>query len=288
MEVWIIYAILSAIFAWIYNFLIRTIAHKNYDTSLVTIYSYKIWFIISWLIILLNPSILEISIKKLILILLFSLWNIIFFLSSLISRVESMKNIDSVIFFPLYKTFWPIIITILSLFVYNETLTTKESIWIIIGITIPLLLITKSETKIQKSLTKWIILMFVTVILTAISTQFWKLVVINNIDIILYLFFSAAFWVILSYITHKNWKKKNKKFYERKIKRFSLLAWIMRFFSFYFFALALVWNLAIMFTINSFSILIPIILSVIFYKEHFNFRKFVVIILSIISIILFI
>jgi uncharacterized membrane protein len=48
------------------------------------------------------------------------------------------------------------------------------------------------------------------------------------------------------------------------------------------------WNLAIVSTITSFSILIPIVLSVIFYKEKMTYKKAFVIFLSIISIILFI
>jgi uncharacterized membrane protein len=51
---------------------------------------------------------------------------------------------------------------------------------------------------------------------------------------------------------------------------------------------AVTWNFAVAFTINSFSILIPIILSIIFYWEHFNLKKWMVIVLSIVSILLFI
>jgi len=42
--------------------------------------------------------------------------------------------------------------------------------------------------------------------------------------------------------------------------------------------------LAIVYTVNSFYILIPIILSVIIYKEHFNLRKALAIGLSIVAL----
>jgi multidrug transporter EmrE-like cation transporter len=64
--------------------------------------------------------------------------------------------------------------------------------------------------------------------------------------------------------------------------------WVFHYTSFYCFTRALEGNLAVVFTINSFAILIPIILSIIFYKDHFNFKKAFVIALSIVSIILFI
>ena len=58
--------------------------------------------------------------------------------------------------------------------------------------------------------------------------------------------------------------------------------------SFLTFTKAVEWNLAIVYTINSFSILVPIILSVIFYKEEMTYKKAFVIFLSVISMLLFI
>jgi uncharacterized membrane protein len=69
---------------------------------------------------------------------------------------------------------------------------------------------------------------------------------------------------------------------------FGFLIGIFHFLAFMTFQKALTGNLAVVFTINSFSILIPIILSIIFYKDHFNKKKAFVIALSIVSIILFI
>ncbi len=114
---------------------------------------------------------------------------------------------------------------------------------------------------------------------------------IRNLDLSLFVFFWAFFWFLSSIIIYKFDKAKKNLKYEKQNKdiiKFSVFQWVIHFFAFYFFIKALEWNLAVVYTINSFSILIPIILSIIFFKEHFSFKKAFVIVLSIISIILFI
>jgi hypothetical protein len=39
-----------------------------------------------------------------------------------------MKNIDSVLFFPIFKTISPILVTVAGLLIFQEALTTKEII----------------------------------------------------------------------------------------------------------------------------------------------------------------
>ena len=199
-----------------------------------------------------------------------------------------MQNIDNVIFYPLYKTFWPIGVTLVSLFYFWETLTWREALWIILWICVPLLLITKTETKRQKNLSLWIIFMLVTAFLSTISPIFVKLS--NNAwyDTMTYVFLSFFIWIFFSYAGHMFEKKKLKKSLNQQgIVKFALIIGFFHFLTFYAFTKAFEGNIAIAFTINSFAILIPIILSIIFYGEHFNFKKWIVIVLLIISILLF-
>jgi multidrug transporter EmrE-like cation transporter len=121
-----------------------------------------------------------------------------------------------------------------------------------------------------------------------------KQVSVLGLDIWLLVFISSLSWSIISAISYKSFKNQHKKkgidkkYSTKDIYKFSLILWFFNVISFYSFARALEGNLAIAFTINSFSILIPIILSIIFYKDHFDIKKGFVILLSIISIILFI
>lgn len=286
METWLIYAICSIFAAWLYNFTHKVAAEKNYDISLMNIYSYVITIVVTGIYLIFNNNVLVID--SLIMLLIFSFFNWLFFFISIFTRIDSMKNIDTVIFFPLYKTFWPIIVTLISLLYFWETLTITEIVWIIVGITVPLLLLTKTENKIQKHLFKWVILIIITAILTAITSAISKEIMIREYSVTLFMFFVSFFWLLFSQITYISQKKKKKIYNDDWIIKFSIISGILYLISFFLFISALKWNLAVVFTINSFSILIPIILSIFVYKEHFSFKKWLVILLSIVSVVLFI
>lgn len=288
METWIFYAVLSALTGGLYNFTYKVIAQRKYDTHLSTIYSYATATFLSGIYCFYIGA-FDISYNMFWVTLLFSLINITFFYISVISRVESMKNIDTVIFFPLYKTFGPILVTIISLSVFQEHLSMRDALWIIIGITVPLMLITKTENRIQKNLYLWVMLVILTAVVTAISSAATKMVYVKDGSPEVFIFTSLFLWTLFSLCAYYFHSKKSHKKYERHgIHGFSIGAGFIHVLAFFTFVKALEWNLAVAFTINSFSILIPIILSIIFYGEHFNLKKWIVIVLSIVSILLFI
>lgn len=252
----------------------------------MSVYSYGVAIVLSLIYIWYKG----VDISDIWLIAILSSINVLFYFFSILCRIESMKNIDSVIFFPIFKTIGPIAITALSYFYFGEQLTIKEIIGIIIWITVPLLLISAHENKRQIHMKRGLIFLVITVLLTIVSTATIKELQIQEWDIALFLLFTSIFGVIISYMKYKyTQKKENFKIYnDNKLVSFSLLVGVFHFFWLFTFTQALAWNLAVVFTINSFGILIPIILSIIFYKDHFNFKKAFVILLSIISIILFI
>lgn len=288
MEIWIIWALLSAITGWLYNFTYKVIAQRQYDTNLSAIYSYLTATILAGVYCFYTNAFF-VSYEMLTITLILSFINISFFYISVITRVESMRNIDTVIFYPLYKTFGPIIVTLISLLYFQEYLSFKESIWILVGITIPLLLITKTENRIQKNLKLWIMLVLVTAIVTSVSSAATKMVYTLWWSPELFLFTGLFWWTLYSLLAFFFHGRKNRHKYKTDwILKFSIFAWCIHVLAFFTFIKAMIWNLAIVFTINSFSILIPIILSIIFYGEHFNLKKGIVIALSIVSILLFI
>lgn len=287
METWMIWAIASVFTGWIFHFLWKITAERNYDASRVNYLSY-IFGAVFMLLVLIHQRNFDLG-DNILLLSLIALWNVVFYSTSFLTRVHAMKHIDTVIFFPLYKTFWPILVTFLSIFLFNESLTWKELLWILVWICVPLLLITKQENKIQNGLYIWVVMVIVTSILTTISSIMPKLIHEYSLDIFMFMFLTFIFGIPFSFLLWKFRKSNRKQEYNIKwVYMFSALMWVVNAVAFYTFIEAIRWNLAIAFTINSFAILIPIILSIIFYWEHFNLKKGIVIALSIISILLFI
>lgn len=151
------------------------------------------------------------------------------------------------------------------------------------------MLITNNERKIQKNLKRWVIFLILTAFIIMITNGSAKEVMVQNLNVNFFIFCTSFMWMIMSFSSYKLLHKNNKKNYKTdKIVLIGIILWVVHYLTFATFQRSLVWNLAIVFTINSFSMLIPIILSIIFYKEHFNIKKWFVIALSIASIIMFI
>lgn len=289
MEIWLIWALVSAVIWGFYNFTFKVIAQRQYDNYLVTCCNYAIAAGIVLIYILFTDPAKLVSSFTLHTLIIASALNIGLYSLSIFSRVESMRYIDSVIFFPLYKTFGPILVTMISIYWFKEGLSYRDILWIIVWITVPLLLITKTEDRIQKNLYRWVIFVLITTLLTSISTIFPKYAQVVGWDIPLFLLFNFIFGIIFSYIAYRTHLKKEiqEPYKTDGILKFCIISGILHVFVFYAYMRAMEWNLAVVFTINSFSILIPIILSIIFYWEHFNLKKGIVIALSIVSILLF-
>lgn len=291
MESRFIFAILSAITAWLYNFSLKVTAERSYNPSLFSIYSYISFSFFSLIYYFLYSFINWFHIDNLYYLIILAFSNTLFFFGSILSRIDALKNIHTVIFYPIYKVFWPIMVTMLSYYFFKETLEFREIIWIVIGIIVPILLITRSEWKIQKNLKKWISLVFLTAVLSTIATWFSKEAISSWYTPMILILFVSFWGIIFSFFSYRfsfNSKKKANSYNTKWIYKFGFITWLLHFLSTYTFFSAIKWNLAIVFTINSFSILVPIILSIIFYKEHFNLKKAIVIVLSIVSILLFI
>ena len=153
-----------------------------------------------------------------------------------------------------------------------------------------MLLITKTESKIQKNLKIGFVFIFLTSVLTALVSSISKVVSTNGFNIDFYIFIFLFLDIGVSFLSYKFIQKDGakEKYSKKGLISFSILLAIFFFLASYTFVKALSGSLAVVFTINSFSILVPVVLSVIFYKEHFSFKKAFIIALSIISILLFI
>lgn len=215
------------------------------------------------------------------------------YLFTLILKVESLKEIDSAIFFPLYKVSGPLITIILGIVLFNESFSKMEWFGLILSLLVPLMLINRSENLRQKNLLRGLYILFTASIIGAVSITFFKYGTDISQNVWLYLLVSDVFLAFSSILVLlRKYKSKTVKYIQSEtslesIKLFSVMG-LAQFggAATMIFAFAGGGALGIVYTINSLYILIPIVLSIIFYNEHWNLRKAIAIFLSIAALAL--
>ena len=286
MKIWFIYSLLSALFVWFYSFSSKLSVEKNHNPSLITYYS----MIVASLCAIIWLFFSDISFNKIMyLSILFGFFNGAFYVITTITRMESLKYIDTSIYFPIYKAILPISLIIVMVIFFWEKLTINEIIWVIFWITVPILLIWVNKK--SKQISKWYYYLLIWIMWALLASISAKLSILNGVNIQVYIFISLVTWTILSYIVFYNNIKKNiinNIIYSRlDIKRTAIITWILQFLWFYFFMKALeLWNnISVVYVVQSLYIIIPIMLSILFYKENFGYKKFLAVCLTILSIL---
>ena len=286
MEIWIIYALFGMVFAGIFTFAQKIAAERGYSGleysfsvllgQIIT--SFIIWWFIGFPMIDLNQ-----------------VWwlAIIVGLITLVAnvlRIQALSYVDTAIFFPIYKAIGPVIITVAGIYLFHEKLSNYEILGIVMGIIIPLLLIHKSENGRQNNLKKGLSILIVTILLSTFLVILQKVVVTTEINLFLFILISSFVAAIAGFIyifILKNHKKNHGHKPKLAMYKFGMSTGVLMVFGVYFILKSLEGSIAIAYTINSFYILIPIILSIIIYKEHINLRKGFAITLSLAAILLF-
>jgi len=279
MEIWFVYALLSGLFAGLYSFFLKVSAEKNHNSSLVTTYSMFVCSAMGLFFFLFNTT----NLNLLLLLFVVSFANAFLYFIAIVTRIESLKNIDTTIYFPISKTIGPVLMVFIGILFFSEKLIFFEFVGIMIGVVVPLLLIHKKENSNQKNMKKGLILLGIGIVFGVLSSSMSKVIVVNNLNILLFLFVSFFFGGLFSLFNYRRSKKK-KVNRSDNIKLIGILNGVILFFSAYFFTNSTIGNLGVVYTINSFSILVPIILSIIIYKENFNTRKGLAIALTIVSL----
>jgi drug/metabolite transporter (DMT)-like permease len=274
------YALATTVCAWFFTFSSKISIEQNHNPALVTFYSMIvalfcgiILLIISW------EELWNIWLTAL-------LWliNGSLYLVTTLTRLKSLKYIDTSIYFPIYKALGPLLLISVTVWFFSETLTYKEIIWVMLWISVPLILVSKNWK--SKNIIKWLkylIIWLITAIIASISA---KISSIYSLNIYLFTIFALFWWSSCSLIAHKMDKKSKSDYSIMHIKKIWIITGILNFMTFYFFMKAFtLWNnIWIVYTIQSLYIIIPIILSIIIYKEHFDIKKFIAIVLTIATI----
>ncbi len=206
-------------------------------------------------------------------------------------RITNLRYIDTTIYFPLYKTLGPVLVLVIGLYYFKESLTTYDYLGIGLGVLVPLMLLSRSEKDRQQNLVNGLLLLLLTASITAIAFATSKIGVDSGVNLWLFMSLQAIVGIIFAiFFALPNFKKD-------QILDFSLhknavwtglLLGLVDTMNVFFILMALTTGLvSVVYTVNSFYILIPIVLSVMLYGEHINFRKVLAIGLSIASVIFF-
>ncbi len=287
MEPWFLYVCATIVCSGLGSFLQKVSAKNDHNSKVVTIFSFVVTILVA-------PAVWYTQGASI------DGWQVALFAGGLggilyalsyVLRITNLRYIDTTIYFPLYKTLGPLLVLVIGLLYFKDNLTTFDYWGIGIGVLVPLMLLSRSEKHRQQNLTKGLLLLLLTASITALAFATSKIGVDSGVNIWLFMSLQAIVGIIsaLLFAVPKFKKDKLMDFtLHKKAVWIGLLLGLIDTLNIFFILMALTTGLvSVVYTVNSFYILIPIVLSVILYGEHMNARKAVAIGLSIASVIFF-
>lgn len=283
---WIFYSIWWLLVLWLWDFIKKVIIQKWANKEVFLFVCFVFYIIFLWWNFLLNWSFnfTNVEIKSAIIIWIFDsmipLWVLTAFKYLEISfALIFMRIISSVvILFIWMKILW-------------DNLNTANIIWFLMWIVAIYLLSGFNFWKKHKISKKWIIALLATTIAIIWSHSYFKYYVADlNIDNFMILKFIVSFSIIILYMIIR-WKFSE--FSRKQIKLvlpLSIITAILFTAQFLYFMpnIYLNWPLSLSYKILSYSLIVPIILSIILYKDKITKRKIIAFVLTLFSLGLFI
>lgn len=284
-----IYALAWSITIGIYGFLQKIEAESDVNRNSFILYSH-LWMIIYPLIyLLITWKNIDFNVE----IFLYALVINTIYVTVMKFRLKSLEYLSSSSYFINYRIFSSILLLIFGQVFFWEIINTKEYIWIFIWFIIFYLLLEKKyKDESDKNYMNGFLYLWIWIIWVSLIWIIQKNFILLDLDFASYIFFS---WITGSLVTlWVKWKKDRLQdvFKVTNTKHIIFLFLCGTIFPLWmFFNLHAVdqgWDIAIVYKIVSYSLFIPIILSVIFYKEKVTFKKLLAFVLTIASIWLFV
>lgn len=290
MDTWFLAAVCGALLAGVSNFYFKIAAKRGYNSELFSFYSGANSIIITVLFLLVFPQAL--TGFGWVPLLAFGAGTLASFAG--IFKVYALRHIDSTIYFPLFKLLAPALAIAAGIIIFAESFTFIEWFGMMLGLLVPLMLITRSENGRQSNLVAGLVLVLVTSFLSAGGAIIGKYAIDYGMSpVVMLLYLSIGIFVSTSaIIVYKkglgNLKSviitdTNSRLITSAFFRSSLISISV---ALMYFAFAQGGTLAVVQTIHSMYILIPIVLAIIVYKEHWNFQKATAIVLSVGALVL--
>ena len=168
---------------------------------------------------------------------LFGCFNGGFYVITTITRIKSLKYINTSMYFPIYKAISPILLVFIMMLFFSETLDFGEIIWIILWVTVPLLLIWRNKK--SKQIKKWYYYLIIWMLWALIASISAKMIVWYWGNIFIYMLSSLCTWALFSFITFYKNIKKNILHSNLHIKRITIITGVLNFTCFIFFMKAI-------------------------------------------------
>lgn len=284
LELWFLLAVLSALLGGIFIFTTKVAAERNYDIVLLSTVALVLSAMFTFSVVFYRGDFSGLGALLFFVVVL----NAAGYMTVNILRHRAMQCIDTAVYYPLYKTLTPAIAIVAGLLFFSERFDTYEWIGLVLSLMVPLLLITHAEKERQKDLLRGLKLLVITAFFATFSAAIVKYGadVIENTWLFIALSDTATAGIGIAIMLSRNGKHplverlqtlKNPSFLWLAfwMGTMSATAYVALVFAFKF------GTLGVVYTINSLYILIPIVLSIIYYHEHWNVRKVIAIILSI-------
>ena len=205
-------------------------------------------------------------------------------------RIEALKHIDSIIYFPLNKMLGPLLVVIGGVVWFADPLSTREYVGIALSLCVPLLLVSSVEHHRQNNLRMGLIFVVVSTALTSIGVLLTKQGLLYDKDVLFLMGISQFAGLVSSTIIflREQAVRAGKNFgMSKEDVRLGLLAGVLAFLSFSALLKAMSTGfISLVYVIHAHYILVPIILSVWWYREHVNSRKVIAVVVSCLAITL--
>jgi drug/metabolite transporter (DMT)-like permease len=287
MQIWFWAAVFSGVLSGFAGFILKLAAKRGYNSEVFVFYS----AVISSIFLIPLAFFLDDQLVNRTVFAIALLGGIVAGIVG-IFKVYALRYIDTTIYFPLFKLVSPALAIIFGFILFSERFTIYEWIGLILGLFVPLLLINRIENHRQNNLTLGLVFILITGLLAAlvalinnyavdISGDVWWITVGSSLGVLLASIMVMMVKSKLSDIVAKIYTDLTPGFLWWSLWRSLTIS-----FSFVLGLYAFLYggDLGIVYSIQALYIVIPIVLAIIFYREHWNWQKFLAVFLSIVAL----
>lgn len=285
-KLWIFYALGWFLALWLWDFIKKMVVSKGWNKEVFLILSFILYIIIFGINVLINwnyqfeSNLLQSALIIWILDFCISLW-----------MLTALKYLEVSFAFISIRLVTSFLILFIWIYILWDILNIYNIIWFALWIIAIFLLSWFNFFERHKIHKKWLLAMIITIISITLSNSYFKYIVWSiNIDNFMLIKTFVSFLCIILYMTVRKKFNNFNKIQIQKIAPYLIITSLLSvtFYLIFLPNMYLLWPLSLWYKILSYSLIIPLILSIIIFKEKVNTVKIIAFILTFISIFLFI